>query len=474
MSRATATRVQVIGASATILLLIAVLVQVFRTASDPTNSSAQYYVPAATTALGFFLMAFGVPALIRAYSIGTSRVLPWLIGLVSLALAFVPWLLLTMGNTSVAAWMYVGTHVPQGQIRFWDLSLVLQSIDCDKWGFDVFVANNGCLTDAAIYGPGMLWLNRIPLSIFSASHLQALGVIAMALSSLALVWLARFSASTGRFVLLAAALGAPWLLLLERGNIDAVVLWVAVLAVIVVRRWDRLWMWFMAAGAIWIVGTWKYYPFALGLMLIPALRLRRGWTVLVAFALGTGAYMLATWSNFRFSSQSNSNMVNIGDTVVLGRIPLVARMIGTHVGEAGIQAGDLLVALLALGALIWGIGFGLTLRRVRVHASMLAIGGSSIYLAAVLVAGFGWAYKAAFLLLCVPLIALASPRARILAFSSIAVLILIGIQSVVVWNTLLASSAGIIAASFALGASGAQFVRMCRELRNGQSAVSAR
>jgi hypothetical protein len=466
--------VQVIGASATILLLLVVLIQVFRTASDPTNSSAQYYVPAATTALAILVLAFGIPALIRAYSIGTSRLLPWLIGLASLALAFVPWLLLTIGNTSVASWMYIGTHVPQGQIRFWDLSLVLQSIDCDKWGFDVFVANNGCLTDAAIYGPGMLWLNKVPASLFSASHLQALGVIAMVVSSLALVWLARFSASTGRFVMLAAALGAPWLLLLERGNIDAIVLWVAVLVVIGVRRWDRLWMWFVAAGAIWVVGTWKYYPFALGLMLLPALRLRRGWTVLVAFALGTGVYMLTTWSNFRFSSESNSNMVNIGDTVVLGRIPLVARMIGTQVGEAGVQTGDVLVVLVALAALFWGIGFGLTLRQVRVHASMLAIGGSSIYLAAVLVAGFGWGYKAVFLLLCVPLIALASPRTRILAFSSVAVLILIGIQSVVVWNTLLASSAGIIAASFALGAAGAQLARMCVQLRRKQDTLVAR
>jgi hypothetical protein len=90
------------------------------------------------------------------------------------------------------------------------------------------------------------------------------------------------------------------------------------------------------------------------------------------------------------------------------------------------------------------------------------------------VAGFGWGYKAVFLLLGVPLIALASPRRRILAFSSVAVLILIGIQSVVVWNTLLASSAGIIAASFALGAASAQLARMCVQLRRKQDTLVAR
>lgn len=453
---------QVIGASASILLLAVILVQVLRTASDPANTSAQFYVPAVTSALAVLTAAVGIPALLRSVSVVTSRLLPWLVGLVSLVLAVVPWALLSLGNASVASWMYVGTHVPQGQIRFWDLSLVLQSLDCDKLGFDVFVANNGCLTDAAIYGPGVLWLNRLPFSVFSLGHLQALGVVAMVVSSLALVWLARFSSGLGQITLLAAALGAPWLLLLERGNIDAVILWVAVLVVIAVRRWDRLWAWFIAAGAIWLLGTWKYYPFALGLMLIPVLRLRRGWSVLVAYALASLAFVLATWDNFRFSSQSNSNMVDFGDVVVLGRIPVVARMVGTHVGQPGLQLGDFLVYALALAALIWGVGFGLRLSRRRVHAAMLAAGGSSVYLAAVLIAGFGWAYKATFLVLAVPLLALRAPRSRLMVFSSVTMLALTAISSIVVWNTLLATLAGLCVGAFALGASITVLVRGTR------------
>lgn len=459
---------QVIGASATILLIAVILIQVFRTASDPTNTSAQFYVPAATTALAVLTAAIGIPALLRSASVVTSRVLPWIVGLVSLTLAFVPWLLLGLGNTSVASWMYIGTHVPQGQVRFWDLSLVLQSLDCDKLGFDVFVANNGCLTDAAIYGQGVLWLNKLPLSIFSNDNLQVLGVLAMVVSSLSLVWLARFSSGLGQITLLAVALGAPWLLLLERGNIDAVIIWVAVLVVIGVRRWDRLWMWFVAAGAIWILGTWKYYPFALGLMLIPALRLRRGWTVLVAFGLASVGFVLATWSNFRFSSQSNSNMVDYGDVVVLGRIPVVARMIGTHVGQAELQLGDVLVYALAVAAIAWGIGFGLRFSRRRTHAAMLAAGGSSVYLAAVLVAGFGWAYKATFLVMCIPLLALRAPRSRMMLFSSVAMLALTAISSIVVWNTLLATSAGIIVGSFAFGAAMSVLVRNVRPSRSSE------
>jgi hypothetical protein len=458
--------VQVIGASASVAVLAVSLMQVFRTASDPANGSAQYYVPAATTAAVVLFLALGLPALLKAFSLGSSRALPWIVGLASLLAAGVPWLLIRAGNASVASWFYVGTHVPQGQVQFWDLGLVLKSLDCDKWGFDVFVANNGCLTDAAIYGPGVLWLNRLPFSLVSEANVQALGIIAILLSSLSLVWLARMSAGIGRIALLACALGAPWLLLLERGNIDAAVIWVAVLVAFAVRRWDRLWVWFAAAALIWLVGTWKYYPFALGLMLIPAVRLRRGWTVLVAFGIATFGFLIVTWSNFRFSSQSNSNMINLGDVVVLGRVPVVARMIGTEVGAGGIQFGDVLVVLLALAALAWGIGFGLSFRKPRVHASMLGIGGSSVFLAAVLIAGFGWAYKAAFLVLCIPVVALSATGSRIRTYSSISILILMVICGVVVWNTLLATTAGIVAASFVFGCSVVGIARIVRRPRN--------
>jgi hypothetical protein len=107
------------------------------------------------------------------------------------------------------------------------------------------------------------------------------------------------------------------------------------------------------------------------------------------------------------------------------------------------------------------------------HHSMLAVGGSAVFLAAVLYAGFGWGYKAAFLLLCVPLVTLASARSRAMMFSSVAVLAMIAISSIVVWNTLLATMAGIIAASFALGAGGTQIIRISRTALRSTKEVSA-
>ena len=387
-----------------------------------------------------------------------SKALAWLVGAVSLGFALVPWLLLTYGHSDTAALLYRGLRIPQGTERFWDLALVLRSIDCSAVGVDVFAQHNGCLPDPAIYGPGMLWLQHLPFGIFSFTHVLELGVGMMIISSAALLWLARESRGIGQLVLLVAALGAPWLLLLERGNVDAVLIWVAVLGVVIVRRWPWLVSWSVLAAFIWLVGTWKYYPFAMGLMLLPLLWIRRGWIVLSAWVLASAGFVLLTWTNFKFSTQSNANMTDIGDYVVLGRVPVVARMLHAEFPTHGVQTGDVLIAVLALAALAWGVLVGVGLLRrsgvVSDHRAMLAAAGSAVFLASVLVAGFGYAYKAAFLLLCVPLLAsLVYKIGRAYVFAGIASLALIAVCSIVVWNTLLASLAGITAASFALGLS---------------------
>ncbi len=247
-----------------------------------------------------------------------------------------PWWGLNGGNPDLGILIYRGLRVPQGIIQFWDLSLVMQSVDCARWGFDIYAANNGCLADPSIYAPGMVWVQYVPFQLFSESNVGFLGVAMMLISSAALLWLARVSTGAGQIVVMIAAVGGPWLLLLERANIDSVVLWVAVVGALIIRRFGlsqvdgrnaALWPWIVAAVLIWIVGTWKYYPFALGLMLIPVLQVRRGWIVLCGFAAASLGYVVLTWSNFQFSSQSNSNMIDFGDFVVLGRTPVAARML---------------------------------------------------------------------------------------------------------------------------------------------------
>jgi len=462
-----------VAAYAVTALIVAVaILRVLLSGTDPANTSAPGYLPLAYSAAAILLVVFVVSAFVRRLDLVLGRWLSWLVGAVSLFIGLGTYWVLALGHSELAATIYRGIRVPQGPYPFWDLTLVMKSIDCARVGVDVFQPNNGCLQDPAIYGPGMLWLRYVPFHLFGNRNTAALGVVVMLVSSLVLVWLARNADGPGRLVLLVAAAAAPWQLLLERGNIDAVVFWVPCVVVLLVRRWNRPWVWTIGAALIWLVGTWKYYPFAMGLMLIPVVRLRRGWTVLAGFAIATVVFMALTWDNFRFSSQSNSAMIDYGDTVVLGRVPVVARMLGTVVGAGGIQLGDALMFLMALAAVVWGVCAGLASRRSLVHPAMLGVAGSSVFLASVLVAGFGWGYKAAFLLLGVPLVAaLTRSRRPVLVSSAVAVLALIAIQAVVVWNTVLATMAGVVAAGFVLGLSAALIARSLRPARPTTASV---
>lgn len=453
-TRVTARRAVVVAYGLTALLLVIALLQVLRSGTDPANTSAPGYLPLAYAASAVLLAVFVTAAFIRRVDLDLGPAFPWLVGAVSAVVSLVPWWAVWTGSADLGATIYRGIRVPQGIVQFWDLVLPLQSVDCASWGFDVYAENNGCLADPSIYGPGVLWLQYVPFDLFSEKYATGLGVAAILVSSLALLWLARNSAGIGQVVLLVAAVGGPWLLLLERGNIDATLLWAAVAAVIVVRRWNALWAWALAAMVFWLLGTWKYYPFAMGLMLLPVLRLRRGWTVIAGYAAAVLAFMALTWDNFRFSTQSNENMIDFGDFVVLGRVPVVARMLGTVLGAEGIQAGDAVVLLLALAAFGWGVAVALSTGRRLVHPAMLAGAGSAMFLASVLVAGFGYGYKATFLLLGVPLVAaLTRDRRPAVVSSSAAILILLAITAVVVWNTVLVTLAGVIVAGFCLGLS---------------------
>jgi hypothetical protein len=450
-----------VGAAATTWALVGVaLGLVLASITDPANTAAQGFAHLGWVALAVLVAVLVTSGTVSRARISTSPALPWIVGGTSFVASFLPWWGLAGGNTDVGVLIYRGLKVPQGIVQFWDLDLVMLSVDCARFGFDVYQDNNGCMQDASIYGPGMVWLRFIPFGLFSQANVAFLGVMMIVVSSLVLVWLARQAEGLGRLVLLTAAVGAPWLLLLERGNVDAVVLWVAAGTVLLTRRWNALWAWWIAAAAIWVVGTWKYYPFVLGVMLLPAVRLRRGWIVIAGFLVASFSFVLITWTNFQFSSSSNSEMIDYGDYVVLGRVPVVARMLGSTVPASSLQWGDVLLLALAFAAALWGFAIGVSSRRNRPDLGMLAVGGSSLYLASVLIAGFGYGYKAAFLLLVVPLASvLVIAKRRAFVFAGLTVVLLVAIESVVVWNTVLVTVAGLVAAGFGAGSGLAMIVR---------------
>ena len=306
----------------------------------------------------------------------------------------------------------------------------------------------------------MVWLQYVPGGIFSETNAGWLGVLMMIISSLALLMLARWSTGLGQVVLLIAAIGSPWVLLLERGNVDAVAIWVAVIIVALAHRWNSPATWTFAAALIWIAGTWKYYPFALGILLLPALAIKRGWVIVSSYLVAAVGYVAVTWEGFRTSSAASSAMVDFGDFVVLGRTPVVARMAGHADGIGSWQGGDVLMILISLLAAVLGF---LAAWRAKIRTPLLgslAAAGSVVYISVVLIAGFGYAYKAAFLLLAIPLVSSwPSARGRVLAATGLATVLLIGVESVVVWNTVLATMAGIIAAGVAAGAGAAVLLR---------------
>lgn len=444
------------------LLAATVLGLIVVRGSDPEVNPA---VPAlGLTALLVISAVYAGPLVLRRFAIQTRGWVPYLVAVISGILSLGPWFLTWVGNSSAATAINQGLRIPQGPVQFWDLNLVLQSVDCAQAGVDVYAANNGCLQDPSIYGPGTLWLGYFPGDIFSASNTVWLGVLSLLISIVMVFWLARNSSGRGQLALLVAVFGAGWLLILERGNFDLFVMWIAVLAVVVVRRWPNLWAWSFVAVLIWIAGTWKYYPFVLGVMLIPLLFIRRGWIVLAGFVLATALFVALTWDNVRLSLDANAGMVDLGDFVVLGRVPLVARMLGGDGDSGTFGLPDVLVFVLAVVALLWGVSWvwsrvvhgGASETRYGPRAvvvAMLAAGGSSLFLISVLVGGFGYAYKSAFLLLLIPFLSKpVKADAPVVFAPSLIALILVIVSCVVVWNTALATVAGIIAASFAAGA----------------------
>jgi hypothetical protein len=443
-------------ATGTLALLVTGLV--LASASEVEDLAVAGHIPLAWTALAILIAVFLLGLFTRSARVDLGSRFPWVVGGLSLVVSLGTWALLALGNESLAASIYRGLRVPQGIVQFWDMSLVMLSVDCARWGFDIYQDNNGCMQDASIYAPGMVWLRFVPFEVFSQGTVPGLGVALMLAASVALVWLARQSSGLGQITLGIAAVGAPWVLLLERANIDAVVLVILVMGVIITRRWpSSLAVWFVAAGLFWLMGTWKYYPFVMGIALLPVLRLRRGWTVIAAYAAATIAYVLITWQNLLFSSASNSSMVDFGDWAVLGRVPLVARMVGAIPGGDGFQGMDIPVVLLVLVAFVWGVAVGKFVPRRLVFTGALASGGAALYLSSVFVAGFGYGYKAAFLLAGVPLVSSLLTRAsdrghRAIVGSSVVVLVLIAVQSAIMWNTVLVTQAGLVAASFLLGA----------------------
>lgn len=438
----------------TLLVLAAVLIAsaVSSAGSIDTNTGGR----TALIVLGLIAL---LPLLIRRLNISGPRWLPWLIGASSVAITITLGVLMALDRQNEAWALYAALNLLRARDHFGDLVIVLEYLECD-----------GC--SVLIYGPGLLWIDRLIPGQTQGSWAPFLGYALAVALGLALVWLVR--ASTGRalpiFVL--AAIGPSWLLLIDRGNLDGLVVVVAVLAVVLLRRRPSLALFMFFAALFWILGTWKYYPFALGLLLLPALQLRRGWTVIALYAGALVAFVAVAWSDVTQGSQENLGNVLTYDFPAFGSIPIIERMSIPSMASSGTLAAGLLT-LMCIAAFLWGVRFGHHVRSRSPWTPLLALAGVVMFFFSIGIAGFGFAYKAAFLLMAVPLLSL--PRSgspRFALYTSIVALTLVGLTLIVGYSILLTSLAGLIASAIGMGAATTLTVKYLTNLRQSNPSSS--
>lgn len=384
-----------------------------------------------------------LPLFVTSLSVRIPRWVMWVAAAVSFAITFVLWWLVVTGRDALAWAAYGGLQVLRGRAPFTDIDVLVRWFDC-----------NLCETWHPYYGPSIPFIDTVTLGRFTYSWVPLIGFTLAIGGLLGYLWIARLSSGRGRLVLLVAAVSPAWLLLLDRANIDLLFLIVLALGAYLTRRSASLSPWIAFAALIWISGTMKYFPFALGVALLPALRLRRGWTVLVGFGLASAAFMAVFWQDFVQSSKFNSEkIVVLFDFPAYGRLMVLDRMAGLYSESPMLLVGNVLFFALVLAAGAWGFVWARGLKTESVALPTLALGGSAAFLAAVAVSGFGFMYKGAFLLAVVPLMSRpVRSRSRFGLYTSLVTLVCIALALTIAYSSLLATLAGTIAASLALGA----------------------
>lgn len=446
--------------AATLILTAALLLMVLRhgqAASIDGGTTPDTGGRVAFIAIGF---AAVIPAFITRLDLRVPRWVVPITGGLSMATLLALWLLVTTGRDGAAWSLYGGLQVLRARTTFADIDWVARALEC-----------GGCEQWPQMHGPAIYLFEWLTFGAFSPSWVVPLGLaIALTLSAI-LAWLSLQASNFGRVVLLIAALSPAWLLLLDRANLDALLVLALAFGALLVNRRESLVTWSAFAAFIFIAGAIKYYPFAAALALLPALRLRRGWIVLAGFATATAAYLLLIRDQLARASEYNALDVTIlYDFPAYGRLIVLDRLGGGVAGAPLWYVGTALLLFLVISAAGWGWRWSSLEQPVGAPTLALTLGGSAAFLAAVFVSGFGYMYKGPFLLLTVPLIAgtaarIGQSRNRAALFGTLFVLVNLVYTMTVAYSSLLTTLAGLIVAGFALGAGLAQTTRLVAQAR---------
>jgi hypothetical protein len=296
---------------------------------------------------------------------------------------------------------------------------------------------------------------------------MALSVFAV----LAVWWLARRSPAVGALALLVAVASPAWVLLLERGNIDAVVLIVAIVIALSWERWGVLTQ-FALIILVVLLAAVKYYPIVLLLGVLPYVRRRVQVIMSLGLFLIFAIYLWVFRSDVAWSLQVNSGQATTSNGSIGSRV------LAAFAGATSVDGALPLIIMLTIAASLSFVATGylnsLPSTRIPKFAVSAALMGSALTFVSLVLAGAGFPYKAVFLLLAVPFAAYwMEANQRCERATGLLLLMSIVLSQTLTFNAITTSLASLIASSLALGGSLGQFLRQSHwlPLRHGRPNV---
>lgn len=390
--------------------------------------------------LGFLI----VGVTFRRLQLRNFRWLPLIPSLITAGFVGLAGFLFATDRLDPAYAFYGGLQVLRSDKLFSDTHWVLSWFDCDQ-----------CERWDPNYGPSLALLDPLTGGSIGLSWLAPLGLLLTAMALISIWMLSVVSGPLARWLLILAAASPAWLLLIDRANADLVILGATVIGVWFVARSPSLLSWSLFAAGLWILGTIKYFPFAMGLGLLLALTVRHGWIVIVGFLTASFAYVGLVWDSYQRSSEWNSSgILVLGDFPAYGRIQTVDFAVGLDSVPFAQAFVVTLLTLLVFAGFAMGYGAVDVPDRIgqRVLFGSLALAGSIAFLGKVLWGGFGFMYSGAFLILAVPLLVASGRRISLRNGMNAAASFLFILSVFTAYNTSLATIAGVAFAGYGLGA----------------------
>ena len=400
----------------------------------------------ARNALVTLSACFSLALIVRSLNVRVPSWLPWVGVVITTIFVAVAGSLFQTGNRDTAFALYGGFQVPRSGRLFSDTHWILSWFSCDF-----------CEQWDPVYGPGLVVLEPLTASRIGVSWLPILGFLLFLLATLALLFIAKSSESLGLWVLAFAAASPAWLLLVERANWDILVIAVLVIGAVVVARRPTYGTWAAFAVSIWILGTIKTYPFALGVVLLVCLGLRFGWVIVTGFLAATAVFAAVFFDSLWRAGDLYSSPEMLpyvpGSSPAYGRVLLSEQLTGIAGGSVALAIATILLITILAFAGWWGwLARGSEVcQPVHQRLAILSLAGATAFLAKALVVGFGFAYAGAALLLVVPAVTLRSGQRSLRNGSMVAIAALVLVAIFGSYNVVLGTLAGFVVSGFGLG-----------------------